>query len=59
MDEVLHADEVLVLSTSKLMTRADEIDGVKAGMKDPETAGRIRDAYYEWVKEETGYWMGN
>ena len=24
-----------------------------------ETAGRIRDAYYEWVKEETGYWMGN
>ena len=59
MDEVQHADEVLVLSTSKLMTRADEIDGVKAGMKDPETAGRIRDAYYEWVKEETGYWMGN
>lgn len=58
MDEVMGADEVIVLSTSKLMARADEIDGVRAGMKDPETAGKIVNAYFEWVKEQTGYWMG-
>lgn len=58
MEEVKNADEILVLSTSKLMARADEIDGVKAGMKDEKTAYRICNAYFEWVKEETGYWMG-
>lgn len=58
MDEVRSADEILVLSTSKLMARADEIDGVKAGMKDEKNAYRICNAYFEWVKEETGYWMG-
>ena len=59
MQEVYDADEVLVLSTSKLMARASEIDGKPAGMKDPETAEKIRDAYFAWVKEETGFWMGD
>ncbi|MDO5109481.1 MAG: aminotransferase class IV [Erysipelotrichaceae bacterium] len=59
MQEVYDADEVLVLSTSKLMARACEIDSRPAGMKDPETAGKIRDAYFAWVKEDTGFWMGD
>ena len=59
MQEVYDADEVLVLSTSKLMARASEIDGKPAGMKDPETAEKIRDAYFAWVKEETGFRMGD
>lgn len=59
MQEVFDADEVLVLSTSKLMARACEIDSRPAGMKDPETAGKIRDAYFAWVKEDTGFWMGD
>ena len=59
MQEVYDADEVLVLSTSKLMARASEIDRKPAGMKDPETAEKIRDAYFAWVKEETGFWMGD
>jgi hypothetical protein len=58
MDEVFDADEILVLSTSKLMTRADEIDGKPAGMKDSETAEKIRNEYFRRVQEETGYWMG-
>ena len=58
MDEVFGADEILVLSTSKLMTRADEIDGKPAGMKDSETAEKIRNEYFRRVQEETGYWMG-
>lgn len=57
MDEVFDADEVLVLSTSKLMTRADELDSKPVGMKDPETAEKIFRAYTDWVKEETGYSM--
>ena len=59
MDEVRNADEILVLSTSKLMTRAEELDGVPCGMKDPETAERIRDAYFTWIQEDTGYRMGS
>ena len=59
MQEIYDADEVLVLSTSKLMARACEIDGQPAGIKDPETAGKIRDAYFAWVKEDTGFWMGD
>lgn len=59
MDEVMDADEILVLSTSKLMTRSNEIDGVSVGMKDEKTASAICNAYFEWVKEETGYWMGD
>ena len=54
MDEVFDADEVLVLSTSKLMTRADELDGRPVGMKDSETAEKIFNAYVDWVEEETG-----
>ena len=57
LDEVMGADEVMVLSTSKLMKRADMIDGKPCGMKDAETFLRLRDAYFAWIKEETGYDM--
>ncbi len=55
VQEMMDADEVMVLSTSKVMTRADEIDGKPVGMKDPETFMKLRNAYFAWVKEETGY----
>ena len=53
--EMMDADEIMVLSTSKLMTHADRVDGKEAGMKDPDTFLKIRNAEFDWVEKETGY----
>ncbi|MCR4950641.1 MAG: aminotransferase class IV [Solobacterium sp.] len=58
MQEVMDADEIMVLSTSKLMMPADTIDGKPVGMKDRELFDRIRNRYFEKVKEVTGYTLG-
>ena len=58
MDDVRGADEVIVLSTSKLITHADSLDGIPCGMKDPETFGMIRDLYFRRVENETGHRLG-
>lgn len=59
MKELSEADEIFILSTSKLMTRANEIDGKPAGMKDTALFEKIQNAYFKRVEAETGYWMGN
>ena len=57
MDEVRDADEVIVLSSSKLMTRACELDGSPVGQKDQELFEKIRNAYFDMLEEDTGYRM--
>ena len=56
--ELMDADEIIVLSTSKLIARADTVDGMPAGMKDGNTFGRIRQKYFDRVRQETGYTLG-
>jgi len=48
LDELWNADEILVTSTTKIITHADKLDGVAVGMKDPETYEKLR----AWVQEE-------
>lgn len=54
IQQMMEADEVVVSSSSKLGLTVSEIDGVPVGGKDPETWGKIRDAYYGRFKRETG-----
>jgi len=42
LDEAWDADEILLLSTTKLLLRVQEIDRKPAGGKDPEFAQRLR-----------------
>ncbi len=58
LQEVREADEVIVLSTSKLIARADTLDGAPVGMKDADTFFRIRQKYFRRVLDETGYHLG-
>lgn len=58
MEEVFDADELIVLSSSKLITHADTLDGKPAGMKDPQLFSLLQNAYFERVQKETGYRMG-
>ena len=48
LDEMYQADEIIVTSSTKLCLFADEIDGRKAGEKDPQTMDRIR----KWLIDE-------
>jgi D-alanine transaminase len=57
MDEVRDADELIVLSSSKLISRACELDGEPVGGKDTERFMKLRDGYFRMLKEETGYEM--
>lgn len=57
MDEVWNADELMVLSTSKLCTHADTLDGKPVGMKDPESFAKLQKAYFDWVEKDTGHRM--
>lgn len=57
MDEVREADELIVLSSSKLMARACELDGKPVGNDDSMLYTLIKDAYFRRVMEETGYRM--
>ena len=47
LDELFDADEILVTSSSNLCLHADEIDGRKAGGKDPEHLEALRKAVLE------------
>lgn len=58
LSELEEADELIVLSSSKLIKRADTLDGKAVGMKDAATYLKIQNAYFDYVKEETGHWMG-
>ena len=58
MDEVKDADEVLVLSSSKFIARACELDGKPVGCGDPVLFSLLENAYYRKVEEETGYHIG-
>ncbi|MBR4162741.1 MAG: hypothetical protein IKR11_04400, partial [Solobacterium sp.] len=58
LNELYDADELVVLSSSKLIKRADTLDGKAVGMKDAATYLKIQNAYFDYVKEETGHWMG-
>ena len=58
LQDLYDADEVVILSTSKLMTHADTLDGKPVGMKDEETFSAIRNRYFDRVEDETGFRMG-
>ena len=58
LKDVEEADEVVVLSTSKLMTHADTLDGRPVGMKDGKLFEKIRRKYFDWVERDTGFRMG-
>ncbi|MCR5795340.1 MAG: aminotransferase class IV [Solobacterium sp.] len=55
LEEVFDADEVIVVSTSKLMCEADTVDGRPVGMKDRELFEKIRQTYFDRLYKETGY----
>ena len=52
MDELRDADEVLVSSTSKLCLRAVSLDGKPVGGKDPETAKKLQQAYWDYYEKD-------
>ena len=58
MDELYEADELIVLSSSKLIARANVLDGKPVGMSDSMLFTMIRDAYFRMVEKETGYQIG-
>ena len=58
MDELYEADELIVLSSSKLIARANILDGKPVGMSDSMLFTMIRDAYFRMVEKETGYQIG-
>lgn len=56
LDDLFQAEEILVSSSSNLCLRADEIDGKKAGGKNPEVFEKIRaevlNEFYQATAEE-------
>ncbi len=52
MDELRDADEVLISSTSKLCLRAVSLDGKPVGGKDPETAKKLQQAYWDYYEKD-------
>ena len=51
-EELLDADEILISSSSKICLHVGEIDGAPAGLKDPETFKKLRNALYaEFIAE--------
>lgn len=53
VDEMLQADEIIIMSTTALMMRCTKIDGKAVGGKDPETLHRIAAAYRDRILAET------
>lgn len=51
MTELMDADEVLVTSTTKLCSRAGELDGVKIGQKAPQLVELLQNAYMEMYRD--------
>ncbi|MBR2634186.1 MAG: aminotransferase class IV [Clostridia bacterium] len=52
-EELLSADEIIIMSTTAVMCRCVEIDGKPVGGKDPETLKKIAAAYREMILEAT------
>ena len=52
-DDLLCADEVIIMSTTALMCRCTGIDGNPVGCKDPEILERLANAYRERILRET------
>ncbi len=55
LEELMGADEVMVLSSLALFTRAYEIDGKPVGGHGTELFQKLRKAYLDWFERETGY----
>ena len=53
MVELMNADEVIVTSSSALCMKAESIDGIPVGGKDPERLKMLQDAYLEKFQRET------
>lgn len=54
LEEMMQADEVMLLSSLNLFARVSEIDGKAVGGRAPELFQRLRGAYREWFERETG-----
>ncbi len=52
-DALMHADEVLITSSTLGVCRAESIDGIVAGFKDPETFEKLVEAYEGVFERET------
>lgn len=53
MDQLRHADEIIVSSSGALCIPACELDGQPVGGKDPTTLKRLQDAYMAYYIERT------
>ena len=53
MAELMDADEVIVTSSSALGVRAESIDGIPVGGKDPQRLKQLQEAYLEKFRRET------
>jgi len=51
-DELMAADEVMVMSTTSLVRRATEIDGKPVGGKATALFEKLQGAYWAWLQEE-------
>lgn len=54
LDELMAADEVIVTASSHPCTRANEVDGVAVGGRDPETLARLQHATYQELFDYCG-----
>jgi len=52
-DDLLEADEILIMSTTALMCRCTKIDGKQVGGKDPAVLERLAHAYLRRILTET------
>ena len=53
MVELMNADEVIVTSSSALCMKAESIDGIPVGGKDPQRLKLLQNAYLEKFQRET------
>ena len=53
MAELMDADEVIVTSSSALGVRAESVDGIPVGGKDPQRLKQLQEAYLEKFRRET------
>jgi len=53
LEEMMGADEIIVVSTGRMCMGVDTIDGKKAGGKAPELLGKLQNACLEYYLKET------
>ena len=53
LDDLRAADEIIVTSSSALCMRAESVDGIPVGGRDPERLGLLQRAYLEKFRRET------